>query len=663
MNKQKQCNRHSDECCSHHEHSHHNNHNHSCECGHNHEELTPKKQKIMLTRIGLTIIFISFILLLKPSGIFNILLSLSAYIIIGYDILKKAFEGIIKGKVFDENFLMSIATLGAVFLAFYSKSGDFFEAIAVMLFYQIGEFFQGYAVGKSRKSISELMDIRPDYAVILKDGILKKIDPHSVPVGSITVVSPGEKVPIDGMIEKGESSIDTVALTGESLPRCVSPGDEIISGSVNISGVLQIRTTKEFGQSAASKILSLTEAASKNKSKTESFISRFASIYTPIVCICALLLAALPPIINIILDNPAEISKWLYRALTFLVISCPCALVISIPLTFFAGIGGASHKGILIKGSDYLESLSKAEVVVFDKTGTLTKGTFEVNEVITSDYDKNELLRYAAYAEYHSSHPISKSLKEAYGKEIDITNITNVKEHPGKGVCAEIDNTAVVVGNKTLFDTLNIDYPEHLNLTGTLILVAIGGEYKGTIVISDTIKETSYKAIDELNKCGVNKAIMLTGDINTVAQNVAEKLNITEYYSELLPQDKVSVLKKLLLKQDKSKKLIFAGDGINDAPVLALADVGVAMGALGSDAAIEAADVVLTDDDLTKLAKAIKISKKCMGIVHQNIAFALGIKLFCLVLGALGIANMWAAVFADVGVMLLAVINAIRAMK
>ncbi len=661
MSEHKQHNLRCDEGCE--NHRHHHSRSPSCKCGHNHEKLTPEKQKIMLTRIGITIIFTICILLLKPTGTLNVILSFTAYVVIGYDILIKAVKGVTKGKGFDENFLMAIATLGAIFLAFYSKSYDFFEAIAVMLFYQIGEFFQSYAIGKSRKSISELMDIRPDYAVILKNGILEKVDPHSVPVGSIIVVSPGEKVPIDGIIEKGESSIDTVALTGESLPRQVTLRDEIISGSVNISSVLQIRTTKKFEKSTASEILSLAENAGKNKSKTESFISRFASIYTPVVCICALLLAVLPPIINILLENPAEAGKWLYRALTFLVISCPCALVISIPLTFFAGIGGASLQGILIKGSDYLESLSKTDTVVFDKTGTLTKGTFEVSEIHTSNYDENELLKYAAYAEYHSSHPISKSLKSAYKKEIDTSKITNVTEYPGKGIYAEINNTPVAIGNKKLFDLLNTDYPENQDMTGTFILISINGEYKGTIVVSDTIKETSYKAINELKKCCVNKTVMLTGDINTVAQNVAEKLNITEYYSELLPQDKVSVLKELLLKKDKDKKLIFAGDGINDAPVLALADIGVAMGALGSSAAIEAADVVLMDDDLSKLPKAIKFSKKCMGIVYQNIVFALGIKLICLVSGALGITNMWAAVFADVGVMVLAVINAIRAMK
>ena len=584
------------------------------------------------------------------------------YLIIGYDILKKAGKGIRNGQVFDENFLMAVATVGAIVLAFYEKSGDFNEAIAVMLFYQIGELFQSYAVGKSRRNISALMDIRPDYANIEQDGKLIRVEPDEVAVGSIIVVQPGEKVPIDGIIVEGSSSLNTSALTGESLPREAEIGDEVISGCINMTGVIRIQTTKEFGESTVSKILELVEESSSRKSKSENFISKFAKVYTPAVCYAALALAVLPPIVNLVMGNPAGWTDWIYRALTFLVISCPCALVISIPLSFFAGIGGASKAGVLIKGSNYLETLSKAAIVVFDKTGTLTKGVFEVNGIHHNEMEDAKLLEYAALAECSSSHPISKSLQKAYGKEIDRSRVTDIEEISGHGIVATVDQKKVAAGNMKLMSKLGIEAKE-CHSVGTIIHVAIDNEYAGHIVISDVEKPNSRKAIAELKKAGVKKTVMLTGDAKKVADKVGTELSIDEIRSELLPGDKVAEVERLLEQKSGKDVLAFVGDGINDAPVLSRADIGIAMGAMGSDAAIEAADVVLMDDDPLKIAQGIQISRKCIRIVYQNIVLALVVKFACLGLGALGIANMWFAIFADVGVMIIAVLNAIRALK
>ena len=583
------------------------------------------------------------------------------YWIIGYDILLKAVKGIRNRQIFDECFLMAIATVGALVLALYEQSGDYTEAIAVMLFYQIGEWFQSYAVGKSRRNISELMDIRPDYANIEKDGKLEQEDPDEVEIGTVIVVQPGEKVPIDGVVEEGSSSLNTAALTGESLPREVHPGDEIISGCINMQGLLKIRTTKEFGESTVSKILDLVENASSRKSKSEAFISKFARIYTPAVCIAALALAVLPPLVSLAMGIPALWDQWVYRALTFLVISCPCALVISIPLSFFAGIGGASRVGILVKGSNYLETLSQTKTVVFDKTGTLTKGVFEVNGIHHSEMDNQKLVELAALAESASSHPISKSLQRAYGKEIDRSRVSHVEEISGGGVIATVDGIQVAAGNDKLMDRLGVKYI-NCHSVGTIVHIAIDGNYAGHIVISDVVKPHSKDALNALRRAGVQRTVMLTGDRKKVADAVGAQLGVDQVYSELLPAGKVEQVEALLRQQPKNAKLAFVGDGINDAPVLGRADIGIAMGAMGSDAAIEAADVVLMDDDPRKIAKAIAISRKCLGIVYQNIAFAIGIKLICLILGALGIANMWLAIFADVGVMVLAVLNAIRAL-
>ena len=584
----------------------------------------------------------------------------SIYLEIGYDILKKAFKGIKNGQVFDENFLMAIATVGAFGLAVYEKSGDYNEAIAVMLFYQIGELFQSYAVGKSRRNISELMDIRPDYANIEKDGKLEQVDPDEVEIGSMIVVQPGEKVPIDGVIIEGSTTLNTSALTGESLPRNAKPGDEIISGCINMTGVLRIRTTKEFGESTVSRILELVENSSSRKSRSENFISKFARYYTPAVCYGALALALLPPIVNLLfLHNPAQWGQWVYRALTFLVISCPCALVISIPLSFFAGIGGASNAGVLVKGSNYLETLAQTKYVVFDKTGTLTKGVFEVAGVHHNTMEEAKILEYAALAESFSTHPISRSLKTAYGKEIDQNRVTDVEEISGNGVTAKVDGVSVAVGNAKLMKRIGVEAVE-CHQVGTVIHVAINGAYAGHILIADVPKPTSKEAIANLKKHGIKETVMLTGDIDKVAQQVAGELGVDRVYSELLPADKVTKVEELLAKKTAKEKLAFVGDGINDAPVLSRADIGIAMGALGSDAAIEAADVVLMDDDPQKIVKAIRIAKKCMRIVYENIYFAIGIKVICLILGAVGIANMWVAIFADVGVMVIAVLNAIR---
>lgn len=581
------------------------------------------------------------------------------YFIIGYDILKKAVRGIMNRQVFDENFLMAVATVGAMILAI-SSDGDYFEAIAVMLFYQIGEWFQGYAVGKSRRNISELMDIRPDYAHIEKDGKLEQVDPDEVEIGSIIIVQPGEKVPIDGVVEEGNSSLNTSALTGESLPREAKVGDEIISGCINMTGVLKIKTTKEFGESTVSKILDLVENASSKKSKSEKFISKFAKIYTPFVCYSALALAVLPPLVRILaLGQSADWGTWIYRSLTFLIISCPCALVISIPLSFFAGIGGASQAGVLVKGSNYLETLSKVKTVVFDKTGTLTQGVFEVNAIHHNEMEQERLIEYAALAESASSHPISKSLQRAYGKEIDRSRVSDIEEVSGNGVIAKVDGLEVAAGNDKLMRRINVPYKE-CHSTGTIIHVAISGKYAGHIVISDIIKPHAKEAITSLKKAGINKTVMLTGDAKKVAEQVASSLEIDKVYSELLPADKVTKVEELLGENNAKSKLAFVGDGINDAPVLSRADIGIAMGAMGSDAAIEAADVVLMDDDPMKITKAIKISRKCLGIVYQNIVLALGIKFACLILGAFGEVNMYMAIFADVGVMILAVLNAIR---
>lgn len=622
-----------------------------------------KKQKKMLIRIVITAVMVLILQFISVSGLLQLALYLAAYLIIGYDILRKAGKGILNRRVFDENFLMAIATVGAFALAIYSGSGDYNEAIAVMLFYQIGELFQSYAVGKSRRNISALMDIRPDYANIERDGKLEKTDPDEVAVDSIIVVQPGEKVPLDGIVLEGTSSLNTSALTGESLPRDVKAGDEIISGCINMTGVLRIRATKEFEESTVSKILELVENSSSRKSKSENFITKFARVYTPAVCYGALALAVLPPLIQLLfLGQEAAWSMWIYRALTFLVISCPCALVISIPLSFFAGIGGASKAGVLIKGSNYMETLSQAKYVVFDKTGTLTQGVFEVTGIHHNKMEEAKLLEYAALAECASSHPISKSLQKAYGKEIDRSRVEDIQEISGEGILAKVDKREVAAGNSKLMKRLGIAYRD-CHKVGTIIHMAVDGAYAGHIVISDVIKPNAEKAVKRLKKSGVEKTVMLTGDAKAVAEQVAETLGIDEVYSELLPAGKVEKVEELLAKKGTKAKLAFVGDGINDAPVLTRADIGIAMGAMGSDAAIEAADVVLMDDDPMKISKAIRISRKCLGIVYQNIVFALVIKFACLGLGALGIANMWFAIFADVGVMVIAVLNAIRALR
>lgn len=620
-----------------------------------------RKQKKMLARIIIAAALMIALHFVPAEGITRFGLYMVPYLVIGYDILRKAGKGIRNHQVFDECFLMAVATVGAIALA-VSGAGDYTEAVAVMLFYQIGEWFQSYAVGKSRRNISELMDIRPDYANIEKDGVLQQIDPDEVEIGSVIVVQPGEKVPIDGVVAEGSSTLNTSALTGESLPRDAREGDEIFSGCINMTGVLKIRTTREFGESTVSKVLDLVENASSRKSKSEDFISKFARVYTPAVCYSALALALLPPIFRtVILGMSAEWGVWVYRALTFLVISCPCALVISIPLSFFAGIGGASKEGVLIKGSNYLETLSKADIVVFDKTGTLTRGVFEVKEIHHNDMDSGRLIEYAALVESASSHPISKSLKRAYGKEPDRSRVSDIEEIGGYGVTAKVDGVPVAAGNSKLMRRLHIEYKD-CHQAGTIIHMAVGGIYAGHIVISDIEKPTAKKAIEELKRAGVRKTVMLTGDAAAVAGQVAASLGIDEVYSELLPGDKVEKVEELLAKKPERSRLAFVGDGINDAPVLSRADIGIAMGAMGSDAAIEAADVVLMDDDPMKIAKAIRISRKCLGIVYENIVFAIGIKLICLLLGALGIANMWLAIFADVGVMIIAVINAVRAL-
>mgnify|MGYP004507812191 FL=1 len=622
-----------------------------------------KKQKKMLTRIVIAAAMLIALHFLPVTGLVRLALYLAAYLVIGYDILRKAWKGILNGRVFDENFLMAIATVGAFALAIYEKSGDYTEAISVMLFYQIGELFQSYAVGRSRKNISELMDIRPDYANIERDGRLEKVDPDEVEIGSTIIVQPGEKVPIDGVVLTGASSLNTSALTGESLPRDVKAGDEIISGCINMTGVLTIQTTKEFGESTVSKILELVEDSSSHKSRSEDFIAKFARVYTPAVCYGALALAVLPPLVRMLfMGLSAQWGEWIYRALTFLVISCPCALVISIPLSFFAGIGGASKEGILIKGSNYLETLSEVKTVVFDKTGTLTQGVFEVTGVHHNKMEEERLLEYAALAECASSHPISKSLQKAYGREIDRDRVSDIQELSGKGICAKVDGHDVAAGNTKLMALLGVEYRD-CHRVGTIIHMAIDGEYAGHIVISDVVKPTAKEAIAALKHAGVEKTVMLTGDAKRVADQVASELGVDRVCSELLPADKVKKVEELLADKGSKDKLAFVGDGINDAPVLTRADIGIAMGAMGSDAAIEAADVVLMDDDPMKIAKAIKISRKCIGIVYQNIIFALVIKFGCLALGALGIANMWAAIFADVGVMILAVLNAIRALR
>ena len=620
-----------------------------------------RKQKKMLIRIAIAALLLGAVKLFKIGGWAGIALYAASYITIGYDILRKAFRGIINHQVFDENFLMAVATVGAIALAIYEKTGDFAEAVSVMLFYQIGELFQSYAVGKSRRNIAALMDIRPDYANIERDGKLEQVDPDQIPAGSVIVVQPGEKVPIDGEVIEGVSSLDTAALTGESRPRDVKAGDDIISGCINLTGVLKVRTTKAFGESTVSKILELMENSSSHKSRSENFISRFARAYTPAVCCSALALAILPPVINLMMGMPGGWEIWVYRALTFLVISCPCALVISIPLSFFAGLGGAGKEGVLIKGSNYLEALSQTSIVVFDKTGTLTRGVFEVSGIHHNTIPEEKLIELAALAECASSHPISKSLQKAYGKEIERDRVTGIQEISGSGVIARVDGTEVAAGNGKLMKRMGVDYMD-CHSSGTIIHIAIDGKYAGHVVISDVEKPTSRAAIAELKKIGVKKTVMLTGDIGRVAEYMAKKLGVDQYRSDLLPADKVAEVEKLLAETGRKGKLAFVGDGINDAPVLSRADIGIAMGAMGSDAAIEAADIVLMDDDPMKISKAIKISRKCIGIVYQNIAFALGVKALCLILGALGIANMWAAIFADVGVMVLAVLNAIRAL-
>ena len=621
-----------------------------------------KKQKKMLTRILIAAAMLIALKLIPVTGILQLALYLVVYGIIGYDILKKAWKGILNRQVFDENFLMAVATIGAFALAIDERSGDYVEAIAVMLFYQIGELFQSYAVGKSRRNISALMDIRPDYANIERDGQLEKVAPDEVKIGSVIVVQPGEKVPLDGVILSGTSSLNTSALTGESLPRDAKEGDEVISGCINMTGVLRIQTTKEFGESTVSKILELVEDSSSHKSKSEAFISKFARVYTPAVCYSALALAILPPVVRLLTGNSAQWGEWIYRALTFLVISCPCALVISIPLSFFAGIGGASKEGVLIKGSNYLETLSQVKTVVFDKTGTLTQGVFEVSGVHHNEMEDEKLLEYAALAECASSHPISKSLQRAYGKEIDRDRVSDIQEISGKGISAKVDGHDVLAGNSKLMELNRIAFID-CHSVGTIIHMAIDGEYAGHIVISDVVKPHAKEAIERLKHSGVEKTVMLTGDTRRVAEQVAKDLGVDEVHSDLLPADKVAQVEKLLAAKGDKDKLAFVGDGINDAPVLSRADIGIAMGAMGSDAAIEAADVVLMDDDPLKIAKAIRISRKCIGIVYQNIVFALAVKFACLALGALGLANMWAAIFADVGVMVLAVLNAIRALR
>ena len=633
-----------------------------------------KKQKKMLIRI-LASAAMLIILQLIPTVFFRnafgtfgrwvrLALYVAVYYVIGGDILKKAWKGIRNHQVFDECFLMAVATLGALALAIYqdgaAMEGDYLESIALMLFYQIGERFQRYAVGKSRRNISELMDIRPDYANVERDGVLEKVDPDEVEVGTLIVVQPGEKVPIDGVVEEGTSTLNTAALTGESIPRDVTVGEEIISGCINLSGVLKVRTKKEFGESTVSKILDLVENASSRKSKSENFIARFARVYTPAVCYAALALAVLPPVVSLILGSPGAWGKWIYRALTFLVMSCPCALVISIPLSFFAGIGGASREGILVKGSNYLETLSDVTTVVFDKTGTLTRGVFEVTGIHHNSLEEEKVLEYTALAESASSHPISKSLQAAYGKPLDRSRVSDIQEISGEGVTARVDGVSVAAGNRKLMQRLGVEYRD-CHCSGTIIHVALDGQYAGHIVISDILKPTSKHAMEELRRSGVTRTVMLTGDIDAVARQIAAELGIDTVYSELLPGDKVGKVEELLA-QKKRGKLAFVGDGINDAPVLSRADIGIAMGAMGSDAAIEAADIVLMDDDPEKIAKAIRISRKCLGIVYQNIVFAIGIKVICLLLGALGVANMWFAIFADVGVMVLAVLNAIRAL-
>ncbi|BEI60827.1 heavy metal translocating P-type ATPase [Blautia luti] len=612
-----------------------------------------KKQKKMLTRIIIAAVLIVAFSLLPVEGYLRFGLFMIPYLVIGYDILQKAFKGILNKQVFDENFLMAVATVGAILL------GDYSEGVAVMLFYQIGELFQSYAVGKSRRNISELMDIRPDYANIEKDGTLEQVDPDEVEIGTIIVVQPGEKVPIDGVITEGTSTLNTSALTGESLPRDAKAGDEVISGCINMTGLLKIRTTKEFGESTVSKILELVENSSSRKSKSENFISKFAKYYTPAVCYGALALAIIPPIVLLIMGKPAMWGDWIYRALTFLVISCPCALVISIPLSFFAGIGGASNQGVLVKGSNYLETLAQTKYVVFDKTGTMTQGVFEVSGIHHSEMPDEKLLEYAALAECSSSHPISKSLQKAYGKPIDRNRVTDIEEISGNGVIAKVDGVSVAAGNTKLMNRLGIAYQD-CHHVGTVVHMAVDSKYAGHILISDIIKPHAKEAITELKKAGISKTVMLTGDSKRVADQVAKELGIQEVYSELLPADKVSKVEELLHQKSEKNKLAFVGDGINDAPVLSRADIGIAMGALGSDAAIEAADIVLMDDDPLKISKAIKIARKCIRIVYENIYFAIGIKILCLILGALGIANMWMAIFADVGVMIIAVLNAIR---
>ncbi len=621
-----------------------------------------RKQKIMLARILAAAAMLVVLNFIPATGWLRFVLYMAPYLTVGYDILIKALKGIRNRQVFDENFLMAIATVGAIGLALYERSGDYLEAVAVMLFYQIGEWFQSYAVGKSRRNISELMDIRPDYANVERDGRLERVDPDEVEVGGVIVVQPGEKVPIDGKVVQGESTLNTAALTGESLPREVRVGDEIISGCINMTGVLKIETTKEFGESTVSKILDLVENASSRKSKSEDFISKFARVYTPAVCIAALALALLLPVVRMLfLGAPAQWGTWIYRALTFLVISCPCALVISIPLSFFAGIGGASNAGVLVKGSNYLETLSQTKIVAFDKTGTLTQGVFEVSGIHHSEMENAKLLEYAALAESASSHPISKSLRKAYGREIDRSRVSDIREISGNGVIAKVDGREVAVGNDKLMNQLNVPFiPCHS--TGTIIHMAIDGQYAGHIVISDVLKPSAQAAVQSLKASGVRRTVMLTGDAKKVADQVGAELGIDEIHSELLPADKVAKVEEILSAKPEREKLAFVGDGINDAPVLRRADIGIAMGALGSDAAIEAADVVLMDDDPLKIAKAIRISRKCLRIVYQNIVFAIGVKLICLALGALGIANMWLAIFADVGVMVIAVLNAIRAL-
>ena len=621
-----------------------------------------KKQKKMLLRILSTAVLLAALHFLPVEGWLRLGAYLLTYLVIGYDILRKAGRGILNGQVFDENFLMAVATVGAFALAIYERSGDYNEAIAVMLFYQIGELFQSYAVGKSRRNISALMDIRPDYANVERDGQLVQVDPDEVAIGTVIVVQPGEKVPIDGVVTEGSSTLNTAALTGESLPRDAKEGDEVISGCINMTGVLKIRTTKAFGESTVSKILELVESSSSRKSRSEDFIAKFARIYTPVVCYSALALAVVPPLIRLAGGMDGQWEQWVYRALTFLVTSCPCALVVSIPLSFFAGIGGASHEGILIKGSNYLETLSQVRTVVFDKTGTLTKGVFEVTAVHHSDMDEKKLLEYAALAECASSHPISKSLQRAYGRPIDRSRVTDIQESSGHGVTAVVDGHTVAAGNSKLMERLGVAYHD-CHSVGTIIHMAVDGQYAGHIVISDVVKPTAKAAIDALHRAGVEKTVMLTGDGKKVADAVAAELGVDEVHSELLPADKVAQVEALLSRQRGKAKLAFVGDGINDAPVLGRADIGIAMGAMGSDAAIEAADIVLMDDEPLQIAKAIRISRKCIGIVYQNIVFALAVKFACLVLVAVGAADMWAAIFADVGVMVLAVLNAIRALR